>query len=226
MNIKYVGTIDESSEAGKPGDVIAIQKEFRFVLGHNTIEGWKKGLVGMCKGEKRTLVVPPHLAYGNEGQPARGDVKPVPPGATLRFEVGLLDFNQTSKDFKNKVPNVFKQLDANGDNKISSQEIADFFKNIPNADPDHIMKREDKDGDGFISWEEASFPKVDPPEDPPAPKKKPVDPLDESYETFKHALNTMNVEDLPEDLRKQLENLPEEVKKQEAEKKAKDKQEL
>ncbi|AWP17751.1 putative peptidyl-prolyl cis-trans isomerase FKBP10-like [Scophthalmus maximus] len=50
------------------------------------IAGIDKGLQGMCVNERRTITVPPHLAYGSTGA---GDV--VPPDATLVFEVHLLD---------------------------------------------------------------------------------------------------------------------------------------
>lgn len=37
-------------------------------LGANkVIEGLDKGLQGMCVGERRQLVVPPHLAHGESG---------------------------------------------------------------------------------------------------------------------------------------------------------------
>ena len=29
------------------------------------IQGWEKGLIGMCVGETRTLTVPPHLGTKN-----------------------------------------------------------------------------------------------------------------------------------------------------------------
>ena len=43
-----------------------------FTLGiKEVIKGWDKGLQGMCAGEKRSLVIPPALAYGKEGRGRR-----------------------------------------------------------------------------------------------------------------------------------------------------------
>lgn len=69
---------DSSVERGVP---------FQFVIGkRQVIEGWDIGVVGMKKGGKRKLKIPPHLAYGSTGAPPK-----IGPDATLQFDIELLE---------------------------------------------------------------------------------------------------------------------------------------
>ena len=71
---------DSSVDRGQP---------FNFTLGQGmVIKGWDEGVVGMKVGGKRKLTIPPEMGYGERGA---GGV--IPPGATLVFEVELLEVN-------------------------------------------------------------------------------------------------------------------------------------
>jgi FKBP-type peptidyl-prolyl cis-trans isomerase FkpA len=52
------------------------------------IAGWEQGIPGMKVGGTRRLIVPPSLAYGGTRN------GPLPPNATLVFEIELLDVSQ------------------------------------------------------------------------------------------------------------------------------------
>ncbi len=69
---------DSSIDRGQP---------FSFPVGERrVIRGWDEGVSQMKVGGKRILVIPPELGYGDRGA---GSV--IPPGATLVFEVELLE---------------------------------------------------------------------------------------------------------------------------------------
>jgi peptidylprolyl isomerase len=85
VDVHYTGWLqssgkkfDSSLDRGRP---------FTFTLGHgDVIQGWDQGVKGMKVGERRQLVIPPALGYGASGTPGG----PIPPNATLIFEVELL----------------------------------------------------------------------------------------------------------------------------------------
>ncbi len=85
VRVHYVGTLVNGTEfdaSKKHGDT-----GFTFDLGAGrVIKGWDLGVVGMKVGGKRNLVIAPELGYGERGAGAS-----IPPGATLKFEVELLE---------------------------------------------------------------------------------------------------------------------------------------
>jgi peptidylprolyl isomerase len=83
VKIDYTGTLTN----GTVFESSAGQQPIEFVLGSQQGgPGWDQGLQGMKVGGKRTLTVPPELAYGPQGNGST-----IPPNATLTFEIDLLD---------------------------------------------------------------------------------------------------------------------------------------
>jgi FKBP-type peptidyl-prolyl cis-trans isomerase FkpA len=71
-------TFDSSVQRGEPAE---------FPL-NGVIPCWTQGVAKMKVGEKAKLVCPSDQAYGDQGRPG------IPPGATLVFEVELLDIKK------------------------------------------------------------------------------------------------------------------------------------
>jgi len=83
VSVHYRGTLEDGTEfdnsytRGQP---------IGFALGRGmVIPGWDEGIALMNVGGKAKLIIPPQLAYGDQGA---GGV--IPPNATLTFEVELL----------------------------------------------------------------------------------------------------------------------------------------
>tara|TARA_Y100001968_G_scaffold151531_1_gene138691 strand:+ start:1921 stop:2880 length:960 start_codon:yes stop_codon:yes gene_type:complete len=87
ISVHYTGLLqtgqqfDSSHDRGQP---------ITFNVGEGrVIKGWDEALLDMNVGSKRTVVIPPNLAYGSRGA---GGV--IPPDATLIFEVELISINK------------------------------------------------------------------------------------------------------------------------------------
>lgn len=88
LRVNYDGWLYDESKTEQKGllfDSSAGTSSFSFTLGGGqVIKGWDQGIPGMKVGGVRRLVIPPSLAYGSTRN------GPIPPNATLVFEVQLL----------------------------------------------------------------------------------------------------------------------------------------
>jgi len=89
VKVNYTGWLYEPSAPQQHGaqfDSSIGRSPFSFALGAGqVIPGWDEGVKGMKVGGKRTLVIPPELGYGS------GGAGPIPPNATLVFDIELLE---------------------------------------------------------------------------------------------------------------------------------------
>jgi FKBP-type peptidyl-prolyl cis-trans isomerase len=82
--VHYTGTLVDGTKFDSSLDR---NEPFDFTLGKGeVIPGWDLGVVGLQKGSKWKLTIPPHLGYGTMGAPPK-----IPGNATLIFVIELVD---------------------------------------------------------------------------------------------------------------------------------------
>jgi len=152
VKMHYTGTIDPSSLTGEKGKKFDSSRDrdepFSFQIGNGqVIRALDEGLIDICKGAKVTVIAPPEMAYGNQAMNAD-----IPGGATLRFQVRIVDVKTPGPPSD---PDHFADMDTDEDAKVSREEFEAFFqKRLSKSAPAGLFEREDKDKDGFISWQE------------------------------------------------------------------------
>lgn len=138
------------------------------VLGADkVIDGLDEGLKGMCVGERRVVIVPPHLGHGEKG--ATG----VPGSAVLRFELELVSLEKGLPDgylfmwVKESPPELYEAMDMNKNQEVPVEEFGEFIKlqvaegkgrMKPGMDPEVVIadmfKNQDRNKDGVITQDE------------------------------------------------------------------------
>lgn len=88
VTVEYTGWLYDETKTDRKGlliDTSAGRSPFIFIVGVGAvIPGWDQGLQGMREGGLRRLVIPPSLGYGDFRN------GPIPPSATLLFEIELV----------------------------------------------------------------------------------------------------------------------------------------
>lgn len=93
LSMHYTGTL--ASDGSKFDSSRDRNQPFVFQIGRGqVIQGWEKGLLDMCPGERRKLTIPPEMGYGGRAMGSK-----IPAFSTLVFDVELLEI-------KNRKPPV------------------------------------------------------------------------------------------------------------------------
>ena len=106
VTVHYTGTLEDGTKFDSSVDR---GEEFQFNLGkQEVIKGWDQGVASMVRGEVAIFTIKSSYAYGDMGSPPK-----IPGGATLIFEVELINFE--GEDItKEKDKGVTKRIKEKG----------------------------------------------------------------------------------------------------------------
>ncbi|XP_052328327.1 peptidyl-prolyl cis-trans isomerase FKBP9 isoform X2 [Oncorhynchus keta] len=144
-------------------------KTYNIVLGANqVVPGMEEGLKEMCVGERRHLVIPPHLGYGERGVDGE-----VPASAVLIFDIEMIEMEAGLPDGYMFIWNedvsadLFTEMDADKDLQVLASEFSDYIlrqvnegkgRLAPGFDAyriiENMFSNQDRNGDGKITEDE------------------------------------------------------------------------
>lgn len=101
LELHYVGTLQNKKVFDSSRDR---KQTFDFVIGRGeVIQGWEKGLLEMCPGDRRRLIVPPSLGYGDM------NMGKIPANSHLFFDVQLISIFDPASERKYEIPTFNKK---------------------------------------------------------------------------------------------------------------------
>uniref|UniRef100_A0A665UDA7 peptidylprolyl isomerase n=1 Tax=Echeneis naucrates TaxID=173247 RepID=A0A665UDA7_ECHNA len=138
---------------------------YETLKANQVVPGMEDGLMEMCVGEKRHLVIPPHLGYGE-----RGVTDEVPGSAVLVFDIELVDMEEGLPEGymfiwnQDVSPDLFEEMDKDNNQVVEPSEFTDYIMQqvndgkgrlAPGFDPyriiDNMFSNQDRNGDGKIT---------------------------------------------------------------------------
>jgi len=184
VSFHFTIAIDDSSTSGSPNEkVFGSNREGMtpsYTMGQGElIPGLERGLMGLCRGSKAFITIPPHLGHGDKGMPGRAGMNSIPGGATIRYDVKIVDIfppgtapetgmrtAEQNRDLpKNPRENIdhsesitsiraFFSMDTNNDSKVDRKELTVAFMQFGDTVDNDFWSKSDIDGDGFLSVDE------------------------------------------------------------------------
>lgn len=162
--IKYSGWLLSNFTFGQMFDNnMNSDSALRVRLGKvKSIKGWNDGLLGMQKGGRRLLIIPPDLAYSSEGM---GNA--IPPNSTLIFEVHVVRIKsghesshspspvkiaETAADKKPDVPPRQPSFSQEDNIKMRGASISEQLSQSPKRDKAQLISRMAKMGTATLPF--------------------------------------------------------------------------